>query len=115
MTVCGTKTRHGRTSDGHRRSRGVEDGGHAPHALASASGAPDRGVPVRAVEAMAHGLLWKQWPMVQSAEEPQASDRCSSHWVPIVTKKVLIPALLTMTAVLASCGGSDPTTATPVR
>jgi hypothetical protein len=32
-----------------------------------------------------------------------------------VTKKVLIPALLTMTAVLASCGGSGPTTATPVR
>ena len=32
-----------------------------------------------------------------------------------MTKKVLIPALLTMTAVLASCGGSDPTTATPVR
>jgi hypothetical protein len=42
-----------------------------------------------------------------------------------VTKKVLIPALLTMTAVLASCGGSDldpqadagtsATTATPVR
>jgi hypothetical protein len=42
-----------------------------------------------------------------------------------VTKKVSIPALLTMTAVLASCGGSDPdsqadagtsaTSATPVR
>jgi hypothetical protein len=25
--------------------------------------APDCGVPVRAVEAMAYGLLWKQWPM----------------------------------------------------